>query len=342
VNKRVRILLLVTLLLVAVTVLTSCGLPQGDVDRSDPNAGPWNRFLVYPLVEFLIIINSFIEGLGIPYSWGWSIILLTLLLKIVTLPLTRKQLQSTKATQEMQPKLAELQAKYGKDRQKMAEEQMKLYKEAGVNPMGGCLPLLIQMPILFALYQALYILAATPEFADASFFWIPDLAFPTQQIGTSWISDFYRTNQWLLLFAYFSLPVLMLVSQIVMQKMTQPAKDRSGNKTQAQGQTQMMNSMMMFMPIMFGYITLGLPAGLTLYWTTSNILSLIQQYFVAGWGGLVDWLPMLRKQPKSGVTAASTPASAPVTSVSTTTAANAVLPGDVSAPKPEKRRRRKK
>jgi YidC/Oxa1 family membrane protein insertase len=289
------------------------------------------------LVRLLVILNDLIEQLGIPYRWGWAIIVLTLLLKLVTLPLTRKQLQSTKATQELQPKLAELQAKYGKDRQKLAEEQMKLYKEAGVNPMGGCLPLLIQMPILFGLYQALYKLSAMPEFADASFFWIPNLAFPTTQVGTSWIGDSIQSGAWAFLFAYLSLPILSLVTQLIMQKMSQPSKSaKKAGSSQQDSQQQMMNSMMMFMPLMFGYITLTLPAGLTLYWVTSNILSIIQQYFVAGWGGLVDWIPGLKRE--SAVAAATPAISAPTTSATTTT----VNPAPATEPKPEKRRRRKK
>jgi YidC/Oxa1 family membrane protein insertase len=297
VNKRTRNLLLLGLLLLAVFALSGCTLPTNEVVDLDNPPGLWQAIIVYPLVRLLMLFNSFIAGLGIPYSWGWSIILLTLLLKLVTLPLTRKQLQSTKATQDLQPRLAELQAKYGKDRQKLSEEQMKLYKEAGVNPMGGCLPLLIQMPILFGLYQALYILARQPEFANAQFFWIPNLALPSQTPvtyegvnfqGTNWIQGTISTQQWALLIAYFSLPIVMLVTQILMQKMSQPPKSKSatGAKSQSEMQTQMMGSMMMFMPLMFGYITLVVPSGLTLYWVTSNIIQIVQQGLTTGWTGL--------------------------------------------------------
>ena len=158
-NKRLRTLLLVALLLIVALALSGCMTPTtGPVDLENP-VGLWNT-IVYALAKVLIAINDFIANLGIPYSWGWAIIIFTIAIKLVTLPLTFKQLQSAKAQQVMQPKLRELQEKYGKDKQKLSEEQMKLYKEAGINPLGGCLPLLIQMPILFALYQALYVLAA--------------------------------------------------------------------------------------------------------------------------------------------------------------------------------------
>jgi YidC/Oxa1 family membrane protein insertase len=322
VNRRVRTLLLVSVLLSVVVILAGCGIQQGPIDIHDPNADLWHKLVVYPIAEILIFLGDGIAKLGIPYAYGWAIILLTIGIKLVTLPLTRKQLQSTKATQELQPKLKELQAKYGKDRQKLSEEQMKLYKEAGVNPMGGCLPLLIQLPILWGLYQALYVLAnpSIGKLTGAPFFWIPDLAMPTtaalgaggqavrpesvctlgprfELVGTSWISTCFKEQNWYVLFAYFSLPVLMLATQLILQKMSQPAKDPSGGAQE--GQQQMMGQMMMFMPIMFGYITLGLPAGLTLYWTTSNILSLLQQYFVTGWGSLVDWIPALKPKPEA-------------------------------------------
>jgi YidC/Oxa1 family membrane protein insertase len=206
------------------------------------------------------------------------------------------------------------------------------------------------MPILFGLYQALYILANRPEFANAEFFWIPNLAIPSQTPvtysgvnfqGTNWISGTISTQQWGLLIAYFSLPIVMLVSQILMQKMSQPVKSATAGKSQAESQTQMMNSMMMFMPLMFGYITLGLPAGLTLYWTTSNLLSMIQQYFVTGWGGLADWFPMLK--PKPAVSAAAPAASAALEAPVATSSAITTTGGTPeTAPKPEKRRRRRK
>ncbi len=350
-NKRTRNFLLLGLLILAAFALSGCSMPaNGQVDLNNP-PGLWEAIIVYPLVRLLMLFNNLIEGIGIPYSWGWAIILLTLLLKLVTLPLTRKQLQSTKATQELQPRLAELQAKYGKDRQKLSEEQMKLYKEAGVNPMGGCLPLLVQMPILFGLYRALYILANQPEFANARFFWIPNLALPSQTAatydginfqGTNWISGTMSAGQWGLMIAYFSLPIVMLISQVLMQKMSQPPKSKSpaGGKSQGEMQTQMMGSMMMFMPLMFGYITLGLPSGLTLYWTTSNVLSLVQQYFVAGWGGLVDWFPMLKPKTADVTTSTTAALDAPIASSAAVTTANGGAPTTVQ--KPEKRRRRRK
>jgi YidC/Oxa1 family membrane protein insertase len=318
VNRRVRNLLLVSALLLTALLLSGCAVPQGPIDMNAP-PGWWEAVVVYPLAKALIFLNQFFVSLGMTSSWGWAIIAFTLIIKIVTLPLTLKQLQSTKATQQLQPKLRELQEKYGKDRQKLAEEQMKLYKEAGVNPVGGCLPLLIQLPVLWGLYQALYVLAnpSVGELLGAGFYWISDLAFPDLTTGMSWITASFNEGDWGKLISYASLPILMILSQLVLQKMSTPAKDPSGKSSQ-DPQTQMMSSMMMFMPIMFGYITLGLPSGLTLYWTVSNILSVVQQYFTTGWGALVDWIPALKPKSAVGQTAAPVAIvhdSAPVASV---------------------------
>lgn len=294
-NKRLRTVLLVSVLLILAGVLSGCVAPRGEVNLDAPS-GWWEAIFVFPIAKALVWLSAVIAGIGLPYGLGWAIIIVTLIIKVVTIPLTRKQLQSQKAMQDLQPKMKELQDKYGKDRQKLSEEQMKLYKEAGVNPLGGCLPLLIQLPVLWALYQALYAVAGAnlvPE-AQRVFAWIPDLFYPTLTVGTSWIGESFTAQNWGKLFAYASLPIIMLVTQLALQKMSQAPKAKNNGKSQ-DPQTQMMGQMMFFMPIMFGYITLGLPAGLTLYWTVSNILSMIQQYFVAGWGGLVDWLTPLSR-----------------------------------------------
>ena len=318
-NKKRRTLLLVAVLLLAVLVLSGCSVPQGNIDinASISEVGWWNGLIVYPLTKLLMALNRFLMGLGINYSWGWAIIVFTVLVKVVTLPLTRKQLQATKAQQQVQPKMRELQEKYGKDRQKLAEEQMKLYKEAGINPMGGCLPMIIQLPILWGLYQALYVLAnpSIGELTNAGFFWIPSLALPAlnspgvqaptlpascaancvPMVGNNWIKSAFEQQQWGILIAYMSLPILMVVSQLLVQKMSQPSKASGATQDP---QARMMGQMMIFMPIMFGWITLGLPSGLTLYWSVSNLLGVVQQYFVTGWGGLADWFPFLQaRQP---------------------------------------------
>ena len=340
-NKKQRTLLLLAVLLLSVLVLSGCTLPRGDINLDSP-PGWWEAVIVYPLAKLLIVLHNAISGLGLNNSWGWAIVIFTVLVKVVTLPLTLKQLQSTKAQQALQPRLRELQEKYGKDRQKLSEEQMKLYKEAGVNPMGGCLPILVQMPILFGLYQALYVLAnpSVGQLQEARFFWIPDLSYPSLTVGTTWLSAAFQSNDWGKLITYTSLPILMLVTQLILQKMSAPAKAASGSQDP---QARMMTQMMLFMPIMFAWITLGLPSGLTLYWTISNILALVQQYFVTGWGALADWFPFLKTR-EVALAGAGSSSRALVSSNPTKTSASSepVTPTRIVSETPEKPVKRRK
>ncbi len=264
--------IVLAILLLIPLVLTGCGVPYEGVDvTTTPPEGFWQTFVVWPLANILIGLDSMLEGMGVPYSWGWSIILFTLIIKIVTFPLNLSQIRGMQAQKELQPLLAELQKKYGKDRERLAQEQMKLYKEAGVNPLSGCLPLLIQMPILFGLYAAL--VAVGPMLENSGFFWIPDLSFPNFALGLSWIVDLWSAGEYGRLLAYLILPVLLVVSQIFMQKWMTPS---TGDSEQAK----MMQNMSLLMTLFFGYFTLQVPAGLSLYWVTSNLLQILQQWVV--------------------------------------------------------------
>jgi YidC/Oxa1 family membrane protein insertase len=228
----------------------------------------WDAF-VQLIADALTLNNNFIRDLGVPYSFGFAIILFTLIIKVLTLPLTFKQLQASRKMQVLQPQIQALQKKYKDDREKLSKAQMDLYKEAGVNPLGGCLPTLVQMPIWFALYQALFKLASAGNLNEG-FFWIPSLAEPHDM---SWIWPLPQTTEaWLYAAGLLVLPILTVVTQLIVQKMMTPM---SGDSQQA-----MMGQMMMFMPIMFGFFALQVPQGLVLYWVTSNVFMLAQQYFI--------------------------------------------------------------
>jgi len=233
----------------------------------------WNAF-VELLVNALQLLSRGIELLGVPYSFGFAIILFTVIVRVLTFPLNWQQIKSSAQMQALQPKLEALQKKYRKNKEKLAQEQMKLYREAGINPLGGCLPMLIQLPIWFGLYQALYKLADR-ELLGA-FLWMRDLGFPPQGSSISWISNPPAGMSWLDVAGYLILPVLTVVTQIIVQKMTTVS---SSDPQQAA-----MSQAMMIMPFMFGFFAVQVPAGLVLYWVTSNLLQLIQQYFAGGYG----------------------------------------------------------
>ncbi|MEM7347074.1 MAG: membrane protein insertase YidC [Chloroflexota bacterium] len=241
------------------------------IATQSPDVGIWRRF-VNGLAIVLVRTDGFVKNLGVPYSFGFAIILFTVAVRLATFPLNMQQIKSSKAMQALQPEMKALQEKYKNDREALAQEQMKLYREHGVNPLGGCLPMLVQMPIWFALYQSLLQLSAEGLLRQG-FFWLPSLSGPVASYagGISWLWPLPPSIGWPSALAYLVLPVLLVVSQLFMQQMlTPPATDP---------QQQSMQSVMKFMPFMFGYFALIVPSGLTLYWFTSNLLAMAQQYF---------------------------------------------------------------
>ncbi|MEZ4736226.1 MAG: YidC/Oxa1 family membrane protein insertase [Caldilineaceae bacterium] len=270
--KRKHIFLLLTLG-VALLLLSGCGVNHEGVDvMTTPPDGWWQTLIVWPLAKALIYIDQLLRNANVPYHWGFAIIAFTVLVRLVMFPLTLTQIRGMQAQKELQPKLQELQKKYGKDREKLVQEQTKLYQEAGVNPLSGCLPLVLQMPVLFGLYSAL--VATGPSLENSGFFWIPDLSFPKYTQGMGWVTELFNAGEYGRLTGYLILPVLLMVSQFVMQKWMTPTPATGTNDSQAN----MMKQMSLMMTFMFGFFTLQVPAGLTLYWVTSNLLQMLQQW----------------------------------------------------------------
>jgi YidC/Oxa1 family membrane protein insertase len=191
-------------------------------------------------------------------NYGIAIILVTVLQKIAFHPLTVKSLKSMRAMQEIQPKVQALQERYKNNPKKKQEETMALYKKHGVNPMGGCLPMLVQIPIFIALYNAL---SASVEMWQARFLWIRDLTQPDSLFTMSlWGGYEFHGN---------ILGLLMGVSMWVQQKMSPPA----GDPRQAQ-------MMLWMMPILFTFMFWSFPSGLVLYWLVNNVLQIGQQWLI--------------------------------------------------------------
>ena len=189
-------------------------------------------------------------------NYGWSIIAFTILVKVILLPLTIKQTKSTKAMQDIQPKLQEIQEKYKNKPEKQQQEIMKLYQEAKINPLAGCLPLLIQMPIIIGLFSVLRNPIAYGVFPN-------EAAFDAANTGFLWLSSLTSTH-------HIEMGILSGVSAYVMQKVMTPPD-------QAQGPMKTMTYVMAAMSFYWGYT---FPAGLALYWTVSNLFSIAQYYLI--------------------------------------------------------------
>lgn len=200
------------------------------------------------LVDFmrslLTYCYQFTETMGYP-SYGIAIIILTVGIKAILAPLTVKQIKSMKGMQKLQPRMKAIQAKHKNDPQKAQQEIAKMYKELGINPLSGCLPLLVQMPFLIAIFYALQGYPYDPS--HESFLWLPSLGEADP---------------------LYILPVLSALSTYVMSKQT--ATDNSGQQ----------KIMQIFMPLFIGYISLKFPSGLVIYWVVSNLFQLIQQFFI--------------------------------------------------------------
>jgi YidC/Oxa1 family membrane protein insertase len=205
-------------------------------------------------IPFLYILHFFHQFTN---SYGIDIILLTVLLKILTAPLTHKSYASMKQMQKLQPQMERLKEKFKDDREKLNKEIMEMYRRNGVNPLGGCLPMVVQFPVFIGLYNALYI---PIELRHAPFLWINDLSKP------DWQSLPFEFAGW-----HLGVPVLTILmgaSMFIQQWMTPTAGDPNQRK------------LMLMMPLIFTFMFVTFPAGLTIYWLINNVLSIAQQWWI--------------------------------------------------------------
>lgn len=224
----------------------------------------WLAFISYPMNW---LINVFYGWFG---NWGWAIVAMTIVVRILIWPLYRKSYMSMKRMSLLQPEMKELKEKYPNDPQRVNVEMMKLYKKYGVSPLGGCLPMFLQIPIFFAFF---YVLQTAAEFRDAPFIgWVHDLS-QMDTVATLPIMGYELPIN--------ILPILMAVSMVVQMRMTPQAGDP------------MQQKIMKLMPIMFFFFCYTYPSALALYWTTQNIVTIVQTWFIQRMP-----LPALTEAPK--------------------------------------------
>ena len=200
----------------------------------------WFTFIAKPMFTMLQFIHDYVG------NWGWTIVITTILIKLVLFPLSHKGMVSMNRLKDLAPKVKALQEKYGDDKQKASMHMMELYKKEGANPMGGCLPILLQIPVFFAIYRVL--LNAIELKGSEWIFWITDLAEMDP---------------------YFVLPILMGATMYLQQKITPNTMTDP-----------MQQKMFQLLPVVFTFFFLWFPAGLTLYWFINNLFTIAQQYYV--------------------------------------------------------------
>jgi YidC/Oxa1 family membrane protein insertase len=250
-KKRILLLLGIVSVFLFLTGCTEINKPI-----SAESTGFWNEYIVYPL-SWVIVKGAEILG----GSFGFSLIVVTLLIRLAILPLMIKQTRSSKAMQALQPEMKALREKYSskdqKTQQKLQQETMALFQTHGVNPMAGCFPLIVQMPILIGFYHAI---SRTREIANHSFLWF-DLGDKDP---------------------YYILPIIAGITTFIQQKLMMAGQEHNPQ----------MAMMLWMMPIMIVIFAFNFPAALSLYWVVGNIFMIAQTYFIKG--------PDLRKNAVAG------------------------------------------
>ncbi len=255
---------------------------------------PFDALLVNPIINVLVAIYHLLAWLTIPSALGFAIIVLTVLIRFLLSPLTSSQLKASKKMQELSPHLSKLREKHKGDAQRLQQETMALYREHGVNPLAGCLPLIVQLPLLFALYQ---VLLRTVHFKSV------------QELNRLLYFDFLKLNH-LWNTTFFGLPLdktpadllpkvgiaILLVAivtgalQFIQSKMMTPTQPAPAQKPEKKGDdfaTMFQTQTVYLLPVMIGFFSFRFPLGLSLYWNTFTVFGIIQQYRLQGLGGLL-------------------------------------------------------
>lgn len=270
----------------------------------------FNAVFINPIINILLVVYQALFFLHLPYALGFAIVGLTIIIRFIIYPFTTAQLKASLKMQTLAPHLSRLKEKHKGDQSRIQQETLKLYKEHGVNPAAGCLPVIIQLPIIWALYSVLSrILSLNPNAVvseinkgvyfdflklhnawDPSFFGLPLGAMPSKLIST--------VGPLVLL-----VPVLTAVLQFLLSKMMIPDKKgvaviekdiqekaKVDKKDASDFASAFQTQSMYIFPIMIGFFSFSFPIGLSLYWNTFTIFGIIQQYKVVGLGGLSTWI----------------------------------------------------
>lgn len=270
----------------------------------------FNLILINPIINILVAVYHVFAFAHIPYALGFAIIGLTIVIRFILYPLTTAQLKASMKMQKVAPHISKLKEKHKGDSMKIQQETMRLYKEHGINPAAGCLPVLIQMPIIWALYSVLQHIvnfkstAVVAEINKVVYFdflklqnaWDP--TFFGLQLGAMPSKLMSTVGPLILL-----VPILTGVFQFVLSKMMIPAKNSVAvlekdiekkapiDKKDATDFASAFQTQSMFIfPIMIGFFSFSFPIGLSLYWNTFTIFGIIQQYKISGLGGLSTWI----------------------------------------------------
>lgn len=257
------------------------------VDSQQQDNG-WLTPLVDGLETVLRFIQTGFDKYNVPYSYGWSIVTLTLFVKTLTFPLTKIQVEGTMSMQALKPEIDVIKEKYGDDKDAISRETSALYEKAKVNPLAGCLPTLATIPIFIGLYRSFSSVASQGDLDNQGFYWIPTLAGPTSIAaqkageGTAWLFPFVDGHPpigWDLASSYLVLPVALVLAQYASSAIISPPIDPNSENANVQ------KALYYGLPLMIGWFSLNLPSGLSLYYFTNTVFTSAQQIFLRKLGG---------------------------------------------------------
>lgn len=260
----------------------------------------FNTIFFAPVVNVLVLLVSSVQSLGMPGALGLSIVLVTIIIKLLTWPLNMQQLRSAKKMNELKPHLDELKKKHKGDKKSFASAQADLFKQHGYNPAAGCLPTLLQIPILIALYQAISSMFNGASGLEHINYFLYPFVEKLQQAPSPYFLGFdlaakpsdFMSIGWVVLLV----PIVTALLTFIQSKMMAPVsvkpypsdspKEKGEKKKEEDAMSAVSTQMMYMMPVMIGYFAFSFPIGLSVYWNTFSLLGIYQQYQVTGWGGL--------------------------------------------------------
>ncbi len=264
----------------------------------------FNLLIVHPIINILVAIYQGLLALHVPYPLGFSIITLTIVIRIILYPLISAQLKASKKMQDLAPHLSNLKEKHKGDRKRIQEETMKLYKDHGVNPAAGCLPTLIQLPVIWGLYNVLNNVVHKSSADVVSY--INGIVINPLKLQHPWESTFFtipigQSPSHLLnslTIVAISVPLITGVLQFLQSKMIFSAPKTTVKKKNDDFASAFQSQSTYIFPIMIAFFSFQFPVGLSLYWNTFTIFGIIQQYKIVGLGGLEDLWQKTKKLQK--------------------------------------------
>ncbi len=252
----------------------------------------FNTLFVTPILNLLILLYKGFEFVGVPFAFGFALIAATILIRLLVAPFMHAQMKSAHKLAKLKPHLDAASAKHKDDKTKLQQEHMRIYKEAGVNPMGGCLPLLLQMPIILALFQVFSKILRTngvdPIDTINKAVYAPFLKVTTLDLSFFGTTLTAQPSQWQTAgIALLTIPLITAglqyfqSRQMLAKTITAPAVKDPSKKEQEEDMATSMQKQMMFMtPLMFGWFAYTFPVGLSLYWNIFTVFGILQQHFV--------------------------------------------------------------